>query len=253
MRRAWWLLGGLILIGTIVVAILTRPAPVKPTPQSQTNQLNPVYPTDWQTIGAHKTIKYVALGDSLAAGYYTSAETKSYQYLIANHLRQNLGFKVNLDGFWQAGATISGNALPVITQAIAMQPDLVTIEYGTNEQDQTNPHFATPTQFKTNLTQLITRIQAQLPQVKIFVLTSWKAETANSYAKVAKTVSHTKHVTAVDISSVWQNPANTSTQQTKSWRGHGDGYHPNDRGNQAIANLVNAKIDQQLVPKKLQH
>jgi len=186
-------------------------------------------------------IRYVALGDSLAAGYYTTTAKKSYQYLVTDQLKAQ-GYQVTLDGFWQAGATLAGYAWPKVDQVVAMQPDVITLEYGTNEQDRTNPNFATPSQYQQNLTKMITTLKTQLPHVKILVLTSWLAETAADYTAVVREVAKQQDVTMVNLTSIWQNQANISTPTTQSFQGHGDNYHPNNAGNRAISRAITAQL-----------
>ncbi|KRM72428.1 hypothetical protein FC34_GL000132 [Lacticaseibacillus brantae DSM 23927] len=184
----------------------------------------------------------MALGDSLAAGYYTTTEKNSYQYLVANQLK-NQGYQVSLDGFWQAGATLQGFASPKINRVIAMVPDIITLEYGTNEQDRTNPNYASPKQYQHQLTSVIATLQAKLPKAKILVLTSWLAETAADYTAVVKQVAKQQHVTVVNLTPIWQETDNISTPATRSFQGQGDNYHPNDAGNRAIAKAIMAQLN----------
>ncbi len=179
----------------------------------------------------------------MAAGFYTAKETDSYQYRIRDYLKNNLGFSVSLDGFWKAGATVTSLALPNVQKVIAMKPDLISIEYGTNEQDTTNPYYATPEQFKTNLTQLVTQLRSALPKARIVLLTPWQSTTPAPYRQVVQAVGAANSGSVVDISSVWHNQANISSKTTQSWQGTGDGYHPSSQGNLAIARLMVKAID----------
>ena len=190
-----------------------------------------------------QSLKYVALGDSLAAGDYTTKENLAYQYVITRYLKDDLGFKATLDGYWEAGATIASIATPNYDSIVAMKPDLITIELGTNEQDTTNTYYARSSTYKTNLTGLVSKLQNDLPQAKIILLTTWKTETSTTYDKVIKAVGAKASVPVVDISSVWENAKNVSQQGDTSWTGSGDGYHPNDAGNKAIAKLVEKRLD----------
>ncbi|WP_461215326.1 SGNH/GDSL hydrolase family protein [Lacticaseibacillus sp. GG6-2] len=197
-----------------------------------------------KTAKQGKRFKYVALGDSLAAGDYTTKEDRAYQYEITRYLKNDLGFKPTLDGYWQAGGTIASIATPNYDSIVAMNPDLITIELGTNEQDPNNADYARSVTFKTNLAGLVAKLQDDLPNTKIILLTTWQTETSAAYDKVIKSVGKKAAVPVVDISKVWENPKNISQQGDTSWTGTGDGYHPNDAGNKAIAKLVEKQLDQ---------
>lgn len=194
-------------------------------------------------VGNNQPLKYVALGDSLAAGDYTSKENMAYEYVLTRYLKDTLGFKATLDGYWQAGATITSIAQPNYDNVVNMAPNLITIELGTNEQDQTNANYADAATFKTNLTNLVSGLKSDLPKAKIILLTTWKAETSASYDAAIKAVGTQYSVPVVDISSVYAKAGNIAQSGASSWTGSGDGYHPNDAGNQAIADLLAKQVD----------
>ncbi|WP_125711308.1 SGNH/GDSL hydrolase family protein [Lacticaseibacillus porcinae] len=207
------------------------------TTTHKTNKVN-------QKVGHDQSLKYVALGDSLAAGDYTSKENMAYQYVFTRYLKDTLGYKATLDGFWQAGATITSIAQPNYDKVVAMAPNLITIELGTNEQDQTNPNYADATTFQTNLANLVAGFKSDLPKTKLILLTTWKADTSTSYNHAIKAVGTQYTVPVVDISKVYEKSSNIAQSGAKSWAGSGDGYHPNDAGNQAIADLLAKQADQ---------
>lgn len=207
------------------------------THQKNTRKVN-------KKIGHDQPLKYVALGDSLAAGDYTSKENMAYQYVFTRYLKDTLGFKATLDGFWQAGATITSIAQPNYDKVVAMAPNLITIELGTNEQDQTNPNYADTTTFQTNLTNLVAGFKSDLPKAKLILFTTWKADTSATYDKAIKAVGTQYAIPVIDISKVYEKSSNIAQSGANSWAGSGDGYHPNDAGNQAIADLLAKQADQ---------
>lgn len=194
-------------------------------------------------VGDNQPLKYIALGDSLAAGDYTSKENMAYEYVLTRYLKDTLGFKATLDGYWEAGATITSIAQPNYDNVVDMAPNLITIELGTNEQDQTNANYADVTTYKTNLTNLVENFKADLPKANIILLTTWKADTSATYDAAIKAVGAKYSVPVVDISSVYAKSANIAQSGSTSWAGSGDGYHPNDAGNQAIADLLAKAVD----------
>jgi acyl-CoA thioesterase-1 len=194
-------------------------------------------------VGNNQPLKYVALGDSLAAGDYTSKENMAYEYVLTRYLKDTLGFKATLDGYWQAGATITSIAQPNYDSVVSIAPNLITIELGTNEQDQSNANYADVTTYKTNLTNLVSSFKSDLPKAKIILLTTWKADTGETYDAAIKAVGAKYSVPVVDISSVYEKSDNIAQSGSSSWAGSGDGYHPNDAGNQAIADLLAKQVD----------
>lgn len=196
-----------------------------------------------QKVGHNQPLKYVALGDSLAAGDYTSKENMAYEYILTRYLKNTLGFKATLDGYWQAGATITSIAQPNYDSVVNMAPNLITIELGTNEQDQTNANYADVTTYQANLTNLVSSFKSDLPKANLILLTTWKADTSDTYDAAIKAVGAKYSVPVVDISSVYDKSENIAQSGSNSWAGSGDGYHPNDAGNQAIAELLAKAVD----------
>lgn len=184
-------------------------------------------------------LKYVALGDSLAAGLYASKQDKSYQYLVANYLQGKLHYDVTLNGKWETGKTVAEEALPNLSEIIAMKPDLVTIEFGTNEQNRDLPGYVSPAKFHANLAKLVKALKKSNPKMTIVLVTNWKSGTDAEYRSAYKRVAKRYHVQLVSLTDIWQDSRNIAPKGSKSWAGNADGYHPNDRGNKLIAQKIN--------------
>ncbi|WP_407895108.1 SGNH/GDSL hydrolase family protein [Lacticaseibacillus sp. N501-2] len=223
--------------------VAKHPAAAKSTPVSASSSSHQQTKQPNKKVGHNQPLKYVALGDSLAAGDFTSKEDLAYEYVLTRYLKNTLGFKATLDGYWEAGATLTSLAQPNYDNVVTMAPDLITIEFGTNEQDQTNPNYADPATFKTNLTNLVSGFKTDLPKAKIILLTTWKADTSAQYNAAIKAVGTQYAIPVVDISSVYAKSSNIAQSGATSWTGSGDGYHPNDAGNQAIADLLAKQVD----------
>lgn len=174
-----------------------------------------------------KTIRYAALGDGIANGTGATSKKDAYQYLLAADLRQQDDAKVTLSGQWNAGGTVKGSALPALTHILAAKPDLITIQYGNSEQNQSNLYAATTAEYQVNLTKLVQDIKQQLPKAKIVILSPWQSANANAYAAVAKSVADSNGTDFVNLNAVYTNNANLAAS----------GY-PNKTGNAAIAKLI---------------
>lgn len=190
-------------------------------------------------IKERRKVTYVAVGDDIAAGHYTTTAKASYQYLVAAYLQKQLGFTVTMSNFAKSGATIGTSGLPNVGSIVAKKPDLVTIQYGNNEQTATG---STASLYQTNLTKLVRDLQAKLPKAKIILLTPWTQNAAFKRAAVA--AGKTTGAPIVDLSPI-QTAADTSAKPgTRSWSGPVSGDWPNDNGNAKIAGAINQAVSQ---------
>ena len=86
-----------------------------------------------QTLGSGKAVKYLAAGDSTAAGNGVEDFKQAYPYLIAKNLATHNTIEYQNIGV--SGATTSDLIKSRLPQIIAAQPDIVTISIGVNDND----------------------------------------------------------------------------------------------------------------------
>ncbi|WP_203623699.1 MULTISPECIES: SGNH/GDSL hydrolase family protein [unclassified Lacticaseibacillus] len=180
-----------------------------------------------------KTVTYAAMGDDIAAGHYTATEKGAYPYLVAADLRQSQGFTVTMIESWQAGATIGTRGLPSIDQVAEGKPDVVSLQYGNNEQTAAG---SSASLYQANLTKAVSQLKAKLPRVKVILITPWRQQVA--YQRAVLAVGKATGSTVVDISAIEAASQTHATVSTKSWAGTPRGDWPNDRGNVEIAHAV---------------
>lgn len=117
------ILGGYLLLAHKYIYYALTVASLTPTSNDQAYIMKGI---------SQKTIKYAALGDSLTSGTGVSHYEQSFPYLIANRLGQN-GATVELRNFSYPGARTDGLVVYKLSEALAYQPEVVTLLIGTND------------------------------------------------------------------------------------------------------------------------
>lgn len=188
-------------------------------------------------VGQGKKLTYVAMGDDIAAGHYTSTEKAAYPYLVAAYLQKQLDFKVTMKSVWESGATIGTSGLSNINTVVNNKPDIITIQYGNNEQ--TSPGI-TANLYRTNLNQAIKQLQARLPKVRIILVTPWNQN--SSFKKAVVSVSKLTGTKVVDISAIQTAKDTNAVKGAISWAGSVSGDWPNNAGNAKIASAIEQTV-----------
>lgn len=103
-----------------------------------------------------KPYVYVALGDSVTEGIGATSAQRSFASVIASYLRhQNKNLQYHNLG--KRGAPTRDILTKQLDNAIALNPDLVTISAGVNDIRV----FSTPWQFKKDLSMLLNRLEQE--------------------------------------------------------------------------------------------
>ncbi|PGV53340.1 SGNH/GDSL hydrolase family protein [Bacillus sp. AFS037270] len=184
-----------------------------------------------------KELIYSPMGDSLTEGFAATKEGSRYTAVLAKLIEEKLGYHVIQKGVYKSGSTLWQYGLPNFDKINEQNPDLITIEYGTNDLQHDNRH-ETPYQFKYNLLLLLNKIQKD--DRKIVLVTTWnRGEKSAPYDQVIKEVGLKKKIPVADISSVWEN--RTDTQGPRGLQtpyGVSDNFHPNNKGHKEIAEII---------------
>lgn len=109
-----------------------------------------------------RTIRYVALGDSLTAGVGTSDYKNSYPYLLARKLSSKNN--VELVNLSRSGATSVDILANQLAPALAVKPDLVTLLIGTNDLH----NLKSLKEFESNFSRIATNLKTS--NAKIYAL-----------------------------------------------------------------------------------
>ena len=139
--------------------------------------------------------------------------------------------------------------VPALSQLVAQHPDVVTIEFGTNDA----VGGATPTAlnaYQQALTTIVTTLQKET-SAQLILMTTWSPNQGPyvnadlKFDAVVKTVGQTYQVPVVDLATIWQGhddvtgPAGTVIPDFSA-NGPRDTFHPNQRGHDQIATqLIN--------------
>ncbi|NVY96213.1 SGNH/GDSL hydrolase family protein [Lactobacillus sp. DCY120] len=199
----------------------------------------------WHQIGAGKQLKVAVMGDEIAAGYYAGTPKQAFQYQVTNFLHKSLGYQVSLKGHWRKGATIGGAAIDNYQRLVNWNPDLLILEYGTNDQDPKNSAYASPKTFWTNLQALLTDLQAKLPQTKVILLTSWQGKNNQTYDPLIKSAGRQAGIDVLDLAPIWHDQVNRADSSSQTWTKTVTKKWPNTAGQVEIARSL---IQKELVP-----
>ncbi|MED4224276.1 SGNH/GDSL hydrolase family protein [Neobacillus cucumis] len=191
-----------------------------------------------------KEFIYSPMGDSLTMGFASTKKNNRYTDVLSQLIEKKLGYHVTQKGLYKPGSTLWQYGLPNYDVINNQNPDLITIEYGTNDLQHDNRH-ETPYQFKYNLLLMLDKIQKK--NRKIILVTTWNRGARSApYDKVIKEVGQDRKIPVADISSVWKNrtdthgPAGIKTPYGKI----SDNFHPNDKGHKEIAEIIFKQVEQ---------
>ena len=189
-----------------------------------------------------KELIYSPMGDSLTAGFTATEESKRYTDVLAKLIEEKLGYHVTQKGVYKAGSTLWQFGLPNYDMINEQNPDLITIEFGTNDLQDDNRH-ETPYQFRYNLLVLLNKIQKD--DRKIVLVTTWnRGKRSEPYDQVIKEVGVERNIPVADISSVWQDRLDThGPAGIKTPYGVSDDFHPNNKGHKEIAEIIFKQVD----------
>ncbi len=185
-------------------------------------------------------LTYLPIGDSLAVGFASSSVSKRYVSLFEKNIEKTMGYDVYIDKeITKSGGGLKDGALAQLDTIEEVHPDLVTIEYGTNDKNQNMKDiYLTPQEFKDNLKKLVDYIYDVNEDTKIILVTPWK-DTGIEYDSAIKTVGKEYSIPVVDITPIKNRQDIVDKKGTELASGAiSDGWHPNDKGHKLIAEAI---------------
>jgi acyl-CoA thioesterase-1 len=195
----------------------------------------------------HASLVYAPLGDSLSVGLFADSRQFRFTSLFATALGRAVGKPVTEKGVAVVGKTAANLGVPSIAAIVSQQPDLVTIEFGTNDAVG-GASTAVLAAFRQDLTTIVTSLQKQT-RAALILMTTWSPANGQYIASdqafdaQIKAVGWQYHVPVADLRTIWQGnasvtgPAGQALPDFSQW-GRRDTFHPNQRGHQAIADLL---------------
>lgn len=199
-----------------------------------------------------KSLKYFALGDSLSVGLFSNSKQTRFTSLFADELRKGTGKSVTEDNTSSIGKTLTNFGLPNVQTVIAADPDIVTIEFGTND----SAYGVDPKNlgdFVTNLDSLVSQVKNQT-HAKILLMTTWSPSDGKYisndaiYDREIKRIGNKYEVPVVDLATIWKNnPTVTKNDSSYSqvYNIQKDTFHPNQKGHDKIAKLLYETVKNQ--------
>ena len=170
---------------------------------------------------------YVALGDSIAAGRFATAQEDTFPAVVADKLGMNLDL-VARSG---AKAAWGVSELPFVTSA---KPALVTIELGTNDVGFNTPADVFASQYET----IVGAVSAS--NTRVLCVGSW-LPSAGIDAIIASTCQ--RHGgTFVSLEGFYKVNQFHASDGGSSYLGRTDWFHPGDQGHAAIAQAILAAL-----------
>lgn len=219
------------------------------TSKNKTNKKSATIATQLKD-SSKKTLTYSPLGDSISVGLLADKKTDRFTSQFTRTLEKQTGKIVIEKGSAKIGMTATNYGLPHVNEIIAQDPDIVTVEYGTNDGADVNNPRALPN-YQSSLDQILTQLQEKT-HAKIILITSWSAANGkyvDNYLKfdqAAIKIAQKHNVPVVDLAKIWQGNTSVtggSAASTALW-GVNDTIHPNQHGHDEIAKALTKAIDQ---------
>jgi lysophospholipase L1-like esterase len=166
---------------------------------------------------------YVALGDSISAGRFATAQDGTFPALVADKLGMTLTLVA------RSGAKAAW-AIPQLGAATAAHPALVTIELGTNDVGFNTPPDEFASQYETIVSALT------VPHTRVLCIGSWLPST--SIDAIIEQVCVRHGGTFVSLDGFYAVNAFHAQDGGSSYLGRADWFHPGDQGHAAMAAAV---------------
>ena len=166
---------------------------------------------------------YVALGDSISAGRFATAQDGTFPALVADKLGMNLNLVA------RSGAKAAW-AIPQLGAVANAHPALVTIELGTNDVGFSTPADVFASQYET----IVAAVAG--PQTRVLCIGSWLP--APSFDTIIAQACERHGGTFVSLDGFYGVNDFHAPEGGSSYLGRTDWFHPGDQGHAAIAAAV---------------
>lgn len=166
---------------------------------------------------------YVALGDSISAGRFATAQDGTFPAIVA----EKLGMNLNLVA--RSGAKAAW-AIPQLSAVANAHPALVTIELGTNDVGFFTPLDVFAYQYET----IVAAVAG--PQTRVLCIGSWLP--SGSVDAIIAQVCERHGGTYVSLNGFYAVNEFHGQDGGSSYLGRTDWFHPNDQGHAAMAAAV---------------
>lgn len=188
-------------------------------------------------VGETGTYQVMFVGASVTEGYYATEDDQAYPADTVDMLDQR-----GADVLPLVVARAGTGTADVLRWRLEGTPDAIVLQVATNDFGK----GLSLQQYRANYGAILAGLRALAPRARLLCLGGWRASTEVNGAGVtggqfdAMTSSECAAARGqfVSLEGLFRNPANHGPQGRSTFLGPGDWFHPNDRGHQAIANLV---------------
>lgn len=202
-------------------------------------------PRTFARLRHHEHLSIAVSGDSISAGYNSSARHNTppyqgaYPALLAAALEKTYGSKVDLLNVSVAGLR-ADSAMASLPRVLEVEPDLVVVAYGMNDVGRRDPAL-----YARQIQTFIDAVRAKRPDAEFILVTTslgnpdWTAIPADQFPKyrdaLADLCSDERHVALADVTQLW-----TDLLRRKRYADlTGNGLnHPNDFGHRLYAQTL---------------
>ncbi len=204
-------------------------------------------------------IRYSPMGDSLSQGLFAKNRRSDFVNRFTYRLEKNTGKKVLVSGAYSVGKTATNFGVPSISQVIKQKPDLVTIEFGTNDAVGGTSQMAL-SQYRSSIVKIITELKSHT-HAQLILMSAWcgptRQQLANNEVKfdqVIQKIGTEYKIPVANLRNIWAKknnvtgPAGRTYPDFASW-GQSDNFHPNQLGHRMIADELFKVVNESPVQK----
>lgn len=188
-----------------------------------------------------REVRLLVIGASLSAGYYASTPEHAYPELLAERL-ESQGWRVRLHVLARKGTTVRLADM----WNLATPSDIVVVQLATNDYTRSIPLK----RFVKGYSYVLRHVRAASPSAQLVCLGGWGDPRRVNRIGIAEARYNAAAAAAcagargqfVDLSSVYLDPKDHGPVGRVTFLGHGDRFHPNDRGHELVAAAVLRRI-----------
>lgn len=191
-------------------------------------------------------VVYSPMGDSISTGLIVKSEDQRFTNILAKLIEEAYDVQVEQKGIFKDGARASDFGISSIEDIKKQKPNLVTIEYGTNDLLDYKDEQSLK-QFETNLSYIVTELQKQ--NTFIVLVTTWNRDPDKSqlYDDIIFKVGSKYDVPVANIRGLWTTRTDTidpkSSDNFLKNKNIKNDMHPNEKGHEEIAKRIFQTIE----------
>lgn len=201
-----------------------------------------------------KKLIYAPLGDSLSVGLFADSKATRFTTLFTKDIENATGKKVSEDGISVVGKTASNFGVYQVNSIVEKDPDIVTVEFGTNDAAGGATTSALNA-YEVSMNKIVDTLKEKT-HAQIILMTTWSpkggdhAQDDKQFDQIVYKIAKENNLPVADLSTIWENNDNVTGPAGKTISDFSDyltrdNFHPNQLGHDKIAELLNQKLNQE--------